>query len=369
MPIEYSAPLKAAVPAQFPFDSVLTALDEIVAQIGLTQIDYLTTQPAWANQPPGSLTPRMTEAEALALLGSFDDGPEIPAPTMGIPHAPLPTIALDAPTHSVAMHLKALSDVTIKLPGLEGVSLVVNPGHFEATLTRQAERVNLACTVQLAIRLQPDLFQPAKQITQSDGSIDFVRDEEEPWVEVGLGATTFAIDHTGQITVTGGIGFHIDDPILFGETGVVIESADAEFNFDGLGSRPIGVPQNWKGLYLQNASVRIPKIFPGAIVANGLGLGSGGISGDIGWAGTATYNTSTGKFDGTGAGQLFGLPFGLRSLSLSFQQNIPAGSSINGGIKLPFFDHPVDVDIGFAADGGLTVGIADPTGLAKLSIP
>ncbi|MEN3370987.1 MAG: hypothetical protein V7609_3130 [Verrucomicrobiota bacterium] len=79
-------------------------------------------------------------------------------------------------------------------------------------------------------------------------------------------------------------------------------------------------------------------------------------------------NSTSGTFSGNGAGTLFGIPFGLKSIDLSFKQNVPTGGGLKGQIKLPFFDHPVAVEVGFTVGGGLTIGLDDPNGLATLHI-
>ena len=50
---------------------------------------------------------------------------------------------------------------------------------------------------------------------------------------------------------------------------------------------------------------------------------------------------------------------------------LACGSEIKGEMLLPFFDEPVEVDIGISLDGDLTVALtsAGPNGLFKLTKP
>ena len=54
---------------------------------------------------------------------------------------------------------------------------------------------------------------------------------------------------------------------------------------------------------------------------------------------------------------LFGVPCELLSLSMDFAQNAPVGGGIKARITLPFFEQPMEVEIGYTVDGGLTVGL------------
>ena len=70
---------------------------------------------------------------------------------------------------------------------------------------------------------------------------------------------------------------------------------------------------------------------------------------------TPVYNSTTKTFTGNGAGTLCGIPFGLKDIDTEFKQNQFQKSEIKGEMLLPFFDEPVEVDIGIDLNGGFTV--------------
>jgi hypothetical protein len=373
MTTEYTVPLSGVIPARTPFDGLMTALDEVLDRIGLKQIDSLTTQAPWESTPPPSPTPAITEEEAAAELIDFDDGPEVPAPPGAVPQTAEPAVELEMGHRTVTMQLKALGDVVIELPGLDGVSLVLNPGGFDATLVLEEEDLSLGFTVGLGIRFSPDSLRPLRRVTADDGRVGFETDTTRPYVQINLARASVTVDQTGSFDVSGGIGVQLSDPVMIGSTGVVIESADIVLNLSGTGPRPAGTPEGWKGLLINNASLRIPSLFSGPFTATGLGIGSGGVSGTIGGGPfLLNYNpASEPPFTGDLAGTVFGISGGLSQFSLTFQQNIPSGGSISAKLALPFFetDEPLDLDITLIADGTFAIAVHSDDGLLSLHRP
>ena len=66
-------------------------------------------------------------------------------------------------------------------------------------------------------------------------------------------------------------------------------------------------------------------------------------------------------------GALFGMNFTLTEVQIGFRQNVPTASEIKGSITLPFFEKPVDVEIGINLDGGFTVKLTDNSGIEKIT--
>lgn len=368
----YSSPFTELFDTPDQLEFLTSASEAIFAKIGISDVSItINRQPITPNPPVPDIPP--TPQQLLDDLifvddGLIDDPNAIAGPAPG--GAPAPTGAPNIDMVTLSLTCKALSEVVLDLAGLNGVSLVLNPGGFIATMEVQASGVVVSATLSLGIRFDPKIVQPAKQITRPDGSIDYVRDTAQPWVELTLASVQIQCDDAGNIDLSGGAGLQITSPVIIGDTGVVIESADVELNLSGTGSRPAGTPAGWKGLLINNASLRIPSVFSGAFKATGLGIGSGGVSGTIGATFFLTY--ANGSFNGDLAGGIFGMPGGIESVALTFQQNIPTGGGIKAKLLLPFFgatDEPLDVGIGLSAGGAFTVAVNRPNGLYKLRKP
>ena len=73
--------------------------------------------------------------------------------------------------------------------------------------------------------------------------------------------------------------------------------------------------------------------------------------------------------DDAAARKIVGLSFKPKSIDFTFSQNKLTGLSLKGEMTLPFFDKELNVDIGYDANKGLTVGIAAPGGIFTLTKP
>jgi hypothetical protein len=361
---DYSIPLNVILPSMPVFDNVMNSLDDIFSKIGLRNIDMDIVLPQLQDT---SLIGEDVQVQTEDLF--FDDGPEVP-PSSDIPisHDVIESIAIDTGSRSLSLQLKAIANVVIDLPGLEGVSLILNPGNFDAILTYHQNRFSLEFAARFAIRFGSDILRPLRRIDDDNGVINFVNDDDRQYVELNIGVLTVSFDSTGVLNLNGGIGLQISNPFMIGNTGVVIESADVSLNLTGGGPRPAGTPAGWRGLLINNALIRLPKIFNGAIRATGLGIGAGGVSGRIEGNFSIDYDSSTGNFNGDIVGTIFGIKGGVRELSLTFQQNIPAAGSIRCLAMLPFFrmSSPLDLDISLSSDGQPTIALHSPNGILIL---
>lgn len=147
---------------------------------------------------------------------------------------------------------------------------------------------------------------------------------------------------------------------MIADTGVIIEAQNVAFNLSGSGNKPAGAPDGWKGLYTDSATVYIPSVMSSSIEAQEIGIGTGGLYGQI----SAPVDfSSTGKVLG---GDMEG---SITSISLQFVQSIPVEATLKGNILLPFFDERVNVEIGINLDGSFAVKLAgvDNDGLLILT--
>lgn len=68
------------------------------------------------------------------------------------------------------------------------------------------------------------------------------------------------------------------------------------------------------------------------------------------------------RFEGSGAGSLFDLDFGVYSIEVDIQQNVPVRVEVSGGLIMPYFDKAVDCTVAMGADGEYQVALAGAGG-------
>lgn len=253
---------------------------------------------------------------------------------------------------------KLLFDVELELslPGLDAVSVVLAPGAggtvFDLDVQIDPELEFRIVDVPLALRFDDELLQPMTKQPGS-GPTSFEPDDSADYVEVTLATTTISLD------VEGNVGLDFDSsidlpPCMIGDTGMVVEASGID---PYLGAAPSDKPSGWRGVQIGSASVYLPGKLGeslGDITISDASIGHGGFSG--------TVSTSWG--DGTEI-DLFGMDAELSSVSLTFVQNALTESEIIGQLTLPFFDNPVDIEIGIDLDGGFTVALSDKQNALK----
>lgn len=357
------------IPPQF--SGISSSLEDIFDRLGIVSFHYALNAGVDAPDLTNPGAP-LTLADLEEIYGTYDepaadiDPPPLPSDT------PTPAPAFDLGNGLLTLQLKILSDIVVDLPGLDGFSVVLNPGGLQVDVTMPIGNSDfaIAFTTAVAFRFAPNLLRPMKSVG-SGADVKFEPDTTKPYVQITAASVTVHVDSDGTIDLTGGVGLHLDQPVMVGETGVIIETADIVLTLSGNGPRPVGTPAGWRGLLINQASIRMPDVFSAPITATGFGMGSGGISGTIGVGPLAlSYNPAAKTFAGDLTGKVFGIAGGLKDVSLTFQQNIPAGGSIRAQLALPFFDSddPLDIDISISPTGFL-VGVHSASGLLNLKTP
>jgi hypothetical protein len=263
-------------------------------------------------------------------------------------------------------------EIAIGIPGLEGVKLVFGGSDVEgytfitaALIVGEESSLTLE-NVSVAFRFDKTILTPVALAADAP-------------------AREFAeISMTGSITITK--DFDVDfqgfdtlklTPAMIGDSGVIISADDIKLALSRTNTPPeilaAGFEEGFLGLFIGQARVRLPagldSLIPQDICLSNAAIGSGGFSGSLGAQYTPVYDPATKTFTGPGAGQLFGTPFGLKDLALSFRQNAMIESQVTGQILLPFFDQPVDVSIGLNLDGGFSCQLLSESGLYTLTKP
>jgi len=274
-----------------------------------------------------------------------------------------------------------LREIGFDIVGIQGFSVVLlnENGHtavpFEINLT-QGFALTLP-NLTFTIRLASQLLRP-------------VRLENKKWVEIldaegklkpaevrldGIGVTVL---HTGdfQFLMPQGAPQLSLGAVQIGDTGVVIEIDGVRPYFSRKQKPPTGAARGFRGLAITSVKLHLPNdldvpLAPTDLTFSNMLIGTGGFSGKITGGWTPTLVDDAKEFSGNGAGNLFGIPFGLRSLSIEFKQNTPTDFELKGDLILPFFDHPVTVGIGVGLTGDFTVSLDSgaANGLYKLIKP
>lgn len=283
-------------------------------------------------------------------------------------------------TSTASVDLIFARQLSFDVPGLEGFSLVVG-SNDAAEGTRLSlglswgDEYKFSIGGKIALRFARNILKP---VERKDGKKDgeWVAIEGK-FSEVSM-ETTITIDGEGNVSLdTGAIKLAES---MIADSGVVISASVVPVFSDDLDSikdlpktgRPAFLVSGWRGVYIGSAKVDLPPDI------NSLGIpdlafqncyiGNGGFTGRIeaDWTDKTYIDPDDGKTYKGLSGELFGIRATARKLQLEFIQNAFTKSSLEGSLKLPFFDAPIDLLIGFTLDGSFTVKLGSEKGLATL---
>jgi hypothetical protein len=147
---------------------------------------------------------------------------------------------------------------------------------------------------------------------------------------------------------------------MIGDSGIVISAGSIRWLTPQSENLPSDTPTDFTGLFLDDVAVELTALDLDADPTLQLDyafIGRGGFTGRI-----DLKNLNLG-------GAIGGFEFELREFGLTLVQNAITASNIHGSIMLPFFDEPLDVEIGLSLDGGFTIGVSSPNGLLTLKKP
>lgn len=265
-----------------------------------------------------------------------------------------------------------LREIELKLPSLDAFSIAflsksgftqidfelrVVPA-FELTLK------NLSAL----IRLRVGFLRPVQKDSSGEWVPQLDANGDPLPAELKLSGADFRVSADGNVELQfpSGAPTLSLPPLEIGGTGIVLELKKVELYLSEKQSPPAGAKPGFKGVAIQQAELHLSggvgvSAAPDTVSFNDLLIGSSGFSGEI-----------HAQWSGNGQGSFFGLDFELESLDFTFVQNVPTDASLKGTIDLPFFDHPVSVEISVGVDGGFSVALdadAAPGGLYTLTKP
>ena len=249
------------------------------------------------------------------------------------------------------------SELLFSIPGIDAVSLsiagdggTVIPLAFEAKSEEFSVRID---DVPIALRFRKDLLKPVRKAMNKQPGKPSVWevDKSRKYVEIELANVSLEINTDGDIKP--GADLQVDlPPAMIGDTGVVIEARDISLD---LGSGQTSQVQ------MKKASLYLPGELGdlvGQLTVSDAVIGNGGFTGKV----DQDWKTPL-------SGQLFDVEFALEKVSLAFVQNALTSSSIQGSLKLPFFDAWISAEIAVNLNGAFTVKLAGNNGITTLTIP
>jgi hypothetical protein len=271
-----------------------------------------------------------------------------------------------------------LKEIEIPFPALDSLSLVLLGGNgmTEIAFTHRREpdfEIRLI-DLHAALRLQTSLLH---RVHQEGGKwVPTLGPDGKPMpVDIVLSGIEMILTADWDVTIVTAPALSLP-AVELGNTGIVLEMSAIQLYLSEKQAPPAGTQPGFKGIAVNSAILHLGggwegNFVPDNIMFTNLLIGSSGFSGQIEACWTSTYADASKTFVGSGAGNLFGIPFGLKDLSLGLKQNSFEKSEITGKLLLPFFDEPVELEIGIVADGGFSAALTNtgPNGLFKLTKP
>lgn len=262
---------------------------------------------------------------------------------------------------TVSVTLFLTTEFEIGLPGLEGFTLVAGSTGGEGTeltleLDLGEDHFEFRLRGNLALRFARNVLKPMRQ--GANGWEEIPDRYSEIRVEGAIG-----IDGEGDISVE---GFNAVDlpPSMIADTGLIIEVDDLALILSSKVDLPEELPDEiglgWRGVFVRQAAVHFadPLDLPiEDLFFQNCYIGSGGFTGDT----LMTWDRDP------PACEIGSVALSLTKLQFGFRQNIPTHSEIRGRITLPFFDEPLDVELGIDAEGGFTFALGNEDGLYMLT--
>ena len=276
---------------------------------------------------------------------------------------------LTTSTSTARVWLAFEGELSLAIPGVDGVKVVFGGGDVEgltfvtASLAFGSPTTLTLENIRLSLRFPPDVLKPAS-LDGTPPAAQFAEIRVEGFV---------SIDSNFHVAITGFDAFELT-PVMIADSGVIIAASDVKLDFSRTEALPevlaAGFDESFLGVYIGQATVKLPEglpaLVPADLVLKNAVIGTGGVSGRLEAHYTPVFQATTNTFSGNGAGELFGIPFGLQDVAVEFRQNALVESSLTGMLVLPFFDTPVAVELSIGLEGGFKVALSavQPAGAA-----
>lgn len=206
--------------------------------------------------------------------------------------------------------------------------------------------------VPVTLRVSADILRPLKPNSKEP-------DLSTEYLQIPLGSVSLAFNNLTGFDLEFGGGPSVPR-CMIGETGVILSIGGIRWLTPSSPDLPMDVPSEFTGLFLDDAVVELTALNLDentSLTLDYAFIGTGGFTGQI--------DANNLNLTGT----LFELGLELDHFGLTLVQSAVSASSIGGRITLPFFDEPVDIEIGVDLGGSFTVEVSGADGLCTLTKP
>ncbi|MCP4257776.1 MAG: hypothetical protein GY774_09655 [Planctomycetes bacterium] len=249
-------------------------------------------------------------------------------------------------------------ELFLQIPGIEDAGIVIGSNGEDTFLMLEIDThptvIGRVVDIPIAIRIPSSLLQPAIRVWEENRDIEMIEPmPDAEYLDIRIATAIISGDFDGNLSIDSNISIELPLCII-GNTGIAVEASSIQF-FGQNNNPPPGKPLGWRGVYIASGKIYLPGELSstiGVLEFTDSYLGNGGFSGTISNTWTPPLSTN-----------LFGIDLTLTNVELNFVQNSLSKSEINGAIKLPFFDEPVNVEIGINLDGGFFVKLSSGNGL------
>ena len=193
-----------------------------------------------------------------------------------------------------------------------------------------------------------------------------------PYAEIAVHGAV-SIDHHLDVRVQGFDRLSLS-PVMVGSTGVILSAQNVVLSLSRAKTPPeiiaAGFEAGFLGVFIGEGKIKLPEglpaLAPDSLVLRNAAIGSGGVSGRLEAVYGFSYDATSKRFTGDGAGTLFGVPFGVGTLAIELRQNTLTEGRLAGQMLLPFFDHPFGVTVTMHSDGSFSIDIGGETALTTI---
>ena len=269
---------------------------------------------------------------------------------------------------------QASDAIEIGLPGFDIITLSFGDAALGAELGISVDlypQFSLSIgPMDLYVNVKTDVLRPVERVNPDSDGAPLFRVIENTRLSILLAPIVVSFNLSGDITIESDYSASLP-PTMIGSTGIVVEAENLRLVLSERDAAALGgsASPDARGLFVDGATIYLPKglavAVPSDITIDDCIIGPAGFSGRFEGHGVFTITPDGKRFEGPGAGEVFGVPFGLENLVLEFVDNVPIEARVGGQIILPYFDQAISLSIEIDLDGNFLVSInaATPPGL------
>ncbi len=269
---------------------------------------------------------------------------------------------------SINAALAFIDEIVLEVPNSNGLALVINSDRgrasFPFSLMFGARSEYAIRNFQFKIRIPREVIRKAKRPNGDNSNTSGWEQDNEGMYEIILPSFDLVLDGNLQPSVQGSISLSLS-PGFIGDTGIVFEAENMGLYLDSGTPPPAGRSTGWTGFFIERLSMYLPEDFvlgETEISLENAGIGNDGFFGEIALEWENTIQLEHPKITGPATGTFLGIYIALKQVQLTFNQNIPVSSLIEGQLILPFFNQILGLDFNINANGDINLGLSAISG-------